>query len=367
MRKLFVPILAIVAVFVIAGCSTKFNIAAPYKNITVIYGLLDEADPVHYVRIEKAFLSQNQSAITMAKVADSSFYPLLDVRIKRLDYSMNVVDTIHLTKVDLDTVAGYQKVKGVFFTTPNYAYAFSNTLDPNYIYQIMVTNPATGETDSAQAPIIDDKNYEGVYPNSFNVDAIDDTAINRYGLDFSESGSNRNYVVNIIYYPESNFSFEGYTTPAFLSDIVIRFYWDDSNGVSHQKVADSFDYDAGYQYLSNNTTQYQMSHSSFYSAFAGGMQPAPANTYRLMGRVGLYVYLATSDYSTYYQSSISAGLGITGGEIEPIFTNVQGANALGLFTSHAYRYSLTTLSSATIDSLGTNPVTQPEMIVGTLY
>jgi hypothetical protein len=365
--KRLVLFFAIASLLLMPACTTKFNIAAPYKNITVIYGLLDEADPVHYVRIEKAFLSQDKSSLTMAKVADSSFFPLLDVRIKRLDFSGNYIDTIHLTKVDLDTVAGYQKKPGIFFTTPNYAYQFFNTLSPYYIYRILVTNPATGETDSADAPVIDDMNYQHAVINSFYISDIDDSELNKAGIDFASTLPNKNYILNVIYTPADGFNFEGLNGPEYIADVIFRFHWVDSNVATQTIVRDSFDYDAGIGQLNNNTLQFLFSHYSFYSAIASGMGVAPANTYRLMGRIGLFVYLGSQDYNSYYQNALTQGLGLTGNEIEPSYTNVSGGNTLGLFTSRGYRYSPITITFNTIDSLGQNPITQSAKIVGTYY
>ena len=44
MKRLAFLSFAIVAFILMDSCSTKFNVAAPYKNITVIYGFLDQAD-----------------------------------------------------------------------------------------------------------------------------------------------------------------------------------------------------------------------------------------------------------------------------------------------------------------------------------
>src|ERR1700733_715755 len=117
--------------FLIAGtgCTTKFKIAAPYENITVIYGFLDMNDTAHYIRVQKAFLDNSKSALTMSQSPDSSFYANINVRINRIDVTDSLLhDTIHLNRVDLN-LEGYPKQPGVFFTAPNYAYKFKGLLD----------------------------------------------------------------------------------------------------------------------------------------------------------------------------------------------------------------------------------------------
>ena len=61
----------LVAISILAGCSTDLDINAPYQNITVVYGLLNMRDSVHYVKINKAFLGEGD-AYDFAQIADSN-------------------------------------------------------------------------------------------------------------------------------------------------------------------------------------------------------------------------------------------------------------------------------------------------------
>ncbi|MBS1689466.1 MAG: hypothetical protein JSS96_12130, partial [Bacteroidetes bacterium] len=76
MKKISIKTLAI-GLLICSSCSEKFKVAAPYKSITVAYGLMDMSDTAHYVRIQKAFLDENKSAITMAQNPDSNYFPQL--------------------------------------------------------------------------------------------------------------------------------------------------------------------------------------------------------------------------------------------------------------------------------------------------
>ncbi len=365
MKKIIFPVIAIAFLFIMPGCSTKFNVAAPYKNITVIFAFLDQNDTAHYIRIQKAFLDQNKSAVTMAKEPDSSYYASLNVRVELHDFSGNLVKTIPLNRVDLN-LEGYQKSPGVFFTSPNYAYKFTDLLNPNYIYRIKVTNPVTGETDSAEAPVIEDIASTS-FPPPFYVYLIDDSNGVRTGLDFAATGINKHIPIHCNYSPVNNFSFEGLSNPAVISQLFIRFNWVDSNIVSHQKAAHSYDYDAGYQSIANNNFDYTIDDISLYTAMATGLGTAPANTQRLIDRSDIIVYLGTQDFSNYQQTSLTQGTGLTGSEIEPIYTNIKGANVLGLFTSRAMKSGKLTITLNTIDSLMLHPLLQNANIKGTAY
>ncbi len=360
MKKLNFPLIAMAVLFLVTGCSEKFNVAAPYKNIAVVYGLLDMTDTAHYIRIEKAFLDQNKSAITMAQTADSSFFQSINVRIERISFTGVYQDSIHLNRVDLNN-EGYPKQPGAFFTAPNYAYKFTNKLDPNYIYRLKVVNLVTGAIDSSDAPVIDDVS------GAFYVYVLDDTDGNRAGMDFASTGINKFFEVQGHYTPAGNFLFEGATSPAIIVQTYIRFIWVDSNNVTKVKTTDSFDFNAGFQNLSYNNYDYQISDLNLYSAVAAGMGVAPANVYRLLDRAKVLVYMSTADFSTYQQASATQGTGLTGSEIEPIYTNIKGANALGLYTSRGYQSGKITITLNTIDSLMQNPLTQPLRISGTAY
>ena len=353
MKKIFAPFIAVIAVLCIASCSQKFNIAAPYKNITVIYGLLDQADTAHYIRIEKAFLDQNKSALTMAKVADSSYYAHLNVRIKRLLVAdTTLFDTIHLTQVDLDN-EGYPKQPGTFFTAPNLAYKFTNTLDPLHTYRIIVTNLATGEVDSANTIILSED------PAIFTCRFFDNP---NQQFDFSST------LPNTVF---SSFSFS-YADPnnanaiAGIGQGVIRFNWVDSDITTHIRTPRYYDDNLGYQVTTSNFI-YSKSHIDLYYDLANGMGVAPANVVRLIDRCDFFAYISTQDFANYYNNSQIQGTGLTGSEIEPLYTNIMGANALGIYTAKAGRTDRITLTTATVDSLIASPVMQQTLLVGTAY
>ena len=361
MKKFILPLLVLTSLLVTPGCSEKFNTAAPYKNITVIYGFLDMADTAHYVRIQKAFLDQNKSAIDMSKVADSSFYASLNVRVETIDYSGNKVSETQLTRVDLNQ-EGYPKQEGAFFNTPNYAYKFKDVLDGKYMYRLKVTNSTTGETDSAETPMIDD-----LHSKVFNIDVLDDTDINRAGMDFGSTLPFKNFEFFIQYATPANFNFHGQASPVSVGQGFIRFNYADSDMLTGAKTIRYGDYNLPYKPLNVNQIDYKVLDNDLYHGVRAALGKAPANTARLMSRAEVHVYMATADYYNYYQTSLIQGTGLTGNDIQPIYTNIKGANVLGLFTSRGHRSGLITITGSTIDSLVSNPIMADINIKGTLY
>lgn len=363
MRKLILPLLAFLALsFLLPSCSEKFDVAAPYKSITIVYGLLDRGDTAHYVRVEKAFLDDKVSALVMSQVPDSSFFNNINVRIQRMTQSGTRMDTTHLTRVDLNA-EGYPKESGAFFNSPNYAYKFKGTLDPAFIYRIIVTNKSTGEVDSADAPVIDNRAY-----TALTLYSIDDTTHNSE-IDFTSTNPNTKNDIKAIYNAGS-YHYGDFLTPAAVAQGFIRFHWIDSNTASGTAVARFYDYDLGFIELPNSNSsyfQYSVKNVSMYNALKTGMGTAPVNVSRLIDRCELIVYLGSSDFYTYIKVSQQAGTGLTGSEIQPTYTNVKGKNVLGLFASRIRRSGYITISPNTVNALETLDLMRDEHITGTVY
>lgn len=362
MNRLIFPLIAFVLLLAGSGCSEKINVAAPYKDITVVYSFLDNWDTAHYVRIQKAFLDNNKSSLDMAKTYDSSFYKHLNVTIKRLDFAYNLKDTIHLDLVNLDN-EGYPKEAGVFFNTPNFAYKFKGALNPSYIYRLVITNLLTGRVDSADAPIIDDTQFSRFY-----VDALDSSQ--HPMMDFSSTAKDETFSVRGNYVAPLGFKYlfagSEFNNPVSIAQAIIRFRWSDSDITTTVKTPHYYDYDAGFRTAVNGVFDIEIQNVALYNALATGMKKAPANQARLLDRVEIFVYMSTPDFATYRERSLIQGTGLTGNEIQPVYTNIQG-EALGLFTSKGWRNGLITMTSVTVDSLKAHALFAESNIKGTLY
>jgi hypothetical protein len=354
MKKIIFPLFTIIALFVIPGCSEKFNIAASYKDITVVYGYLEMQDTAHYIRIQKAFLSQDKSALVMAQTADSSFYANLSVKIKRFRVTdiVHAHDTIVLTRVNLDQ-EGYPKEQGSFFTSPNYAYKFKQALDPDYIYRLVITNLTTGKVDSAESPVINDGDF-----SKYRVDPLDQIPVST--LDFHSTVGNRYFDLTGTLIPPVNYSFHGDANPIVIEQTVLRFNWDDSNTITHELTRHYYDFNAGFTSIPvSGGFDFKLYNNTLYSAVASALitqNPLPPNTARLLDRCDMYIYSSTRDFLNYQQRSLTQGTGLTGSEIEPIYSNVSGEGSIGLFTARGVRSAKITISNQTIDSLMISPV-----------
>lgn len=357
MKKLIIPFLAAVCLF-LGSCSEDFKVAAPYKNISVIYGTLSMNDTAHYIRIEKAFLDESKSAITMAQTPDSSFYKDLEVKLNEYTATengtvVNFSSTTTLEKVDMNA-EGYPKQSSSngFFTAPSYGYKTKKQLkSAGYAYQLLVTNKATGRTDSSDVFGIvngDTKTGSG----------------NFYISLFSNANLKINFSKTLF---TSKFSLNG-QTPLYgkLMEGHIVFHYLEKNtntGTEERKQADMLFGTA----VQEPKGQFDVNtlNTSIYGFLRDEIGTAPAGVERYLDSCDLVVYAGSKELYTYQQINLGQSGGITGDQIKPIYTNMKGQNALGVIGSRAINmYYNVAIDSVTLDSLRANPLTMPLNIKG---
>lgn len=321
-----------------SSCSEKFKVAAPYKSITVVAGLLDMSDTAHYVRIEKAFLDENKSALVMSQDPDSSYFPQLNVVIRMISNGA-ITKTINLNKVDL-LQEGYPKDSGAFFTGPNYAYKFADKLDPSYSYRLVIYNPSSGETDSAETPVISSD------PTVFRVPVFE------YASD----------TINIARTtPGNNFILFGYAPPnAAVFQAVMRFFYVDKSTIDGSETLKYADWQMADELASSSSTfTFKIPNVEFYSFLRDAIGPPSYGIERYIDSINVFITAGSQELYNYSQITNAQNEGLTSSEIKPLYTNIKGANALGLFSSRVViKYYRMHIDRESLDSLEANPITQ---------
>lgn len=123
-----------------AACETDFNIAAPWKEIPIVYGLLDPSKPAQYIRVTKAFLGEEINANTVAQMPDSSDLAISSIVLEEHSSPQfsGAIQTIALQKVDA-MQEGLQKEDGAFYTEPYYLYKVAQPLNDEHAYKLLIT------------------------------------------------------------------------------------------------------------------------------------------------------------------------------------------------------------------------------------
>ena len=139
MRKIYL-LLCLLYVTLFFSCSTDIDLYADYKQVPIIYGLLDATSDTNFVRIARAFYVEGD-AYQSAANPDSSNYPgKLDVRI--IEYRNG--DSIR--EIVLDTITIHNKEQGIFYAPDQKLYYTTEPLNWNgvnnrYSYQLKVVLP----------------------------------------------------------------------------------------------------------------------------------------------------------------------------------------------------------------------------------
>lgn len=147
MRKLLLSLSLLAALVGFNACSTKVDLYADYKDIPIIYGLLDVTADTNYVRINRAYSSNNDNPIDaneVAMIADSCNYPgKLDARI--IEYKNVYGNQYEPTgrEILLDTITIHNKQEGVFYAPDQKVYFTheqlkQNTVSHKYMYKLRV-------------------------------------------------------------------------------------------------------------------------------------------------------------------------------------------------------------------------------------
>ena len=162
-------IIPVVVLFIVvfASCSTDVEIYADYKDVAIIYGMLNHRADTNYVKITRAFCGTNDNPINAREVAlisDSSNYPdKLDVRIMELKSTLGGTYQFTGREFVLDTITIHNKGEGVFYSPDQVLYYTTEqfntgTNGDRYKYRLLVVKP-DGDTVTAQTTMVGNEEF----------------------------------------------------------------------------------------------------------------------------------------------------------------------------------------------------------------
>lgn len=147
MKYLFSISLLIGSFFFISSCNEKLDAVGQFKETAVVYGLLDQNNTTHMIKINRAFIGPGNS-LEIAQIPDSSYFDNIVVTIDEAgtNRSWTLQDTI-ITNKDQNGVFYAPEQKLYYFETPT-----GEELEPgrNYKLKIDVDNGRIVVTGSTQ-------------------------------------------------------------------------------------------------------------------------------------------------------------------------------------------------------------------------
>jgi len=137
------------------SCSNEFQLNAPAQEIPIVYGLLSRADAVHYIRVERAFIDDETSALELAQQPEALYFEEVIVELVREQDGTAFL----LEEVDGNQV-GLERELGIFATAPNILYQIAANelnLQEEETYRLNVSRTSDGGLlTTATTPIVGD-------------------------------------------------------------------------------------------------------------------------------------------------------------------------------------------------------------------
>ncbi len=111
-------LLFVLVVIGMTSCSEKVNLYGDFKETAVVYGLLDHADSVHFIKITRAFIGPG-NALEIAQIPDSNYFDQVDLTVSEyVNGAMTRTWTLE------DTIVTDKDTNGVFYAPEQKVYYF---------------------------------------------------------------------------------------------------------------------------------------------------------------------------------------------------------------------------------------------------
>jgi len=147
--------LLVLLTITLCSCKKEVELLDDYKDSPIVYGIIDAADSISYIRIQKTYLSKGD-IFEDAQIPDSNVYNY------KLDISIKSGNNI----INFDTTTLHIKEYGTFFSPdiPVYWAVTKNLLDVNLPLELEIKNPKTGNIAKSTTHFTDATNVQFIRP-----------------------------------------------------------------------------------------------------------------------------------------------------------------------------------------------------------
>lgn len=317
-RFFFVALAAMIA---LSSCTPEFSQIAEYKDITIVFGLLDISQDTQYVKIQKAYLTDG-NAYDEARNPENIYYDE-----DKIDVSMReLVNGKERRSFPLYVTRSIPKDEGVF-ATEQVLYYTTEKLSVDNEYQLVIRNKETGKVVTGKTAVVGD--FSVVTPISSYLNMTNSKSV-------------------IKFYAAKN---------AYAYDVYMQFRYleknketgEIKNGLIRWKLGSM-----GEQHGSTVIMNYMP--VSFYSIVAANLAPDP-NVYRYAyGEcIDIEISAAGESYKIYLDVNAPSS-SIVQDKLE--FTNMEtkDGTAYGIFSSR----------NITLRTYGLHPIAEDSLVRGSL-
>jgi hypothetical protein len=162
-----------------SACKPDFELNAPYKDITVVYGILDHNSDTTFVKIYKGFQSRDGQTYINAQNPDSIYY--YNKIIVVLEEYINGKRTAR-PDIVLGYTSNFKRDPGFFYADSagtdikkQIIYYTTEPVSPDAEYKIVITHRDTKKVTSAMTPVVGDFmiRSSGQYVMTANANRVD--------------------------------------------------------------------------------------------------------------------------------------------------------------------------------------------------
>lgn len=314
-----------------SACSNEFEVAAPYQDIPVVYGIISPDDTAHYIRIERVFINPDESAYDVARIPDSIYYAenAISVFLERVSNGQR----FQMSRID-GNLEGYVRESGTFAQTPNWLYKVKPAQPGGIVkegekYRLVIERadgraPVTAETTVPNILNLADP-LPSAIPQNISIEGNGGT---RVSWRTSPSAVIFDVFLNIRYRELS-------AAPTVFDTI----RWRAATGVIREDNAQS-----GGLYI-GRTLIYA---NDFYNTLLANIDPQ-ANVQRYFNGIDIEIQGAGPEIVE-YQKVAAINSGLTGAEISARYTNL--SEGFGIFTAKkTWRFNDFTLHPSSLVAL----------------
>lgn len=121
MKKYFSGLLLLASILGFQSCNEEVNLIGEFEETAIVYGLLDKADSVHMIKINRAFIGPGNS-IEIAAIPDSNYFQDLVVTVEEY-----VSGSLQRSWILADTMVDNKDENGIFYAPQQKLYFFATT------------------------------------------------------------------------------------------------------------------------------------------------------------------------------------------------------------------------------------------------
>lgn len=256
------------------SCKNELDVNEEWNENTVVYGILNTSDTIHYLKITKAFLGEGDNTVFAQNPDSSQYHGEIVAKIEEWNGNTKYNTFI------LDTITLINKQPGEFYSPKQTLYYFKSILKNGYTYKLEVKNTKTGKIATAKTTILSGVKMISPMPNQRT---------------------------NIV--PESSYTIDlNPTNMGAITEILFNFYYKEFSGTDtvikntgELKLVQCVGTNASTS-LGDKIVRAQQSGQSLYNYIAE-KTPSPINGVRRSGYyIEITAYVANPEYKKYYDS-----------------------------------------------------------------